>query len=110
VFLRDSQTCRRCGKGKKDACLHWAHIISRSKKSIRWNPLNSMVLCYYCHFHWAHENPLAFTRWVKGEIGEEAADMLERLGNTPRPMNPVVHEAILKDLNDKLVTLGGRTE
>lgn len=110
VFLRDKATCRRCGKGKKDACLHWAHIISRSKKSVRWHPLNSMVLCYYCHFRWAHENPLAFSKWVEREIGEESAELLVRLGNKPSPLTPAWHETLLKDLNDQLVMLGGSTE
>lgn len=88
VLARDKHQCRRCGKGKGEAMLHWAHVISRSKKSVRWNLTNSMCLCYYCHFRWAHENPLAFSEFVKEQVGAERHAWLILKSNQPMPLTP----------------------
>ena len=89
VFERDNHRCRKCGKDKEKAQLHWAHIITRAAKSTRWYLPNSMVLCYYHHFRWAHEYPLQFSEWVKKEIGQIAYDELILKSNAPYPLNPM---------------------
>lgn len=72
VFKRDGNRCRRCGK---ETHLQWCHIFSRRYLSLRWNPLNSLVLCAGCHL-WQHHNPLESSRWVEQAIGPFAADRL----------------------------------
>ena len=42
--------CQKCGKAitsKKDA--HRAHIVGRSNKTLRWDLLNLLLLCFHCH-------------------------------------------------------------
>ena len=106
VMARDHEQCRRCGKGKLQVALHWAHVISRSKKSVRWDLKNSFCLCYYCHFRWAHEQPLAFAAWVREQIGDDAADTLTLRGNTPQPLTPTVAHIWWSYLSDRAVKLG----
>lgn len=92
IFARDGDRCKRCGKGKDQVCLHWSHFISRNKKSVRWDLRNSCVLCYFCHFRWAHEQPLAYAVFIRHMIGDEEADALTLRGNKPQPLSPDVVE------------------
>ena len=106
VFARDGNKCRRCGKDKDHAALHWAHTITRASKAVRWNLKNSQVLCYYCHFRWAHEYPLQFAAWVRSEIGDEATDALIRASSTSRPLDPIYVQTVWQYLSDEAQKYG----
>ena len=62
-LARKQVTCEKCGR--KDVKLDCAHVIPRTNKTLRWDPMNALSLCYRCHVRWAHENPLEFTSWFE---------------------------------------------
>lgn len=64
VFERDEHRCQRCGATEDGPwSLQWAHILTRGELSIRWNPLNSMVLCAKDHMAFTHR-PEAWHDWI----------------------------------------------
>jgi len=67
--------CLRCGKTENLQC---AHIHSRIARSVRWEPLNCITLCYACHIGWAHKYPLFFTRFVEKHLGPEKLKELNK--------------------------------
>jgi 5-methylcytosine-specific restriction endonuclease McrA len=60
VFLRDRNTCQKCGSRER---LQWAHVHSRGVHSLRWEPDNSLCLCAGCHYL-GHLHPTDFSRWL----------------------------------------------
>lgn len=63
-LIRSLGLCTKCGR--KDG-LQCAHIISRSNYALRFDPINALPLCYQCHLHWAHKNPLEFAEWFQNK-------------------------------------------
>lgn len=110
VFARDGYKCARCGKGKDQAALHWAHVITRAAKSTRWHLDNSMVLDYYCHFRWAHERPLEFAEFVRENLGEERYAGLIARSNRPQQLTPEVAHGWFSYLSGAAQKYGVRTE
>lgn len=76
IRTRDGFRCKKCGKVSKN--VHCAHIFSRNKLSVRYEPKNAITLCYYCHLMWAHREPVEFTEWVRGEIGEKTCQEIKK--------------------------------
>lgn len=63
VKTRDDYICQRCGNPTSGKGCHWAHIYGRGRGLfMRWDFLNSLVLCAGCH-RWAHSQPLDFGEW-----------------------------------------------
>lgn len=82
---RDGWRCRRCGTQYVEGSrgLHCAHIVGRRNRELRWDERNSVSLCASCHF-WAHGNPIAFTDWLRKELGAAALRRLKRIAATPK--------------------------
>lgn len=79
LFIRNrDKRCLRCGSQSKLQC---AHIFSRTARSVRWDPLNALTLCWNCHFNWAHRNPVEFTEFVKKLLGRRFAELKRRYHN-----------------------------
>lgn len=74
VFRRDGRKCRRCGK--ESGLLDWAHVFSRRNKRLRWDPVNSLVLCRGCHMNFWHQRPLEAAEWFRNEVGQREYDYL----------------------------------
>src|SRR3990167_7578217 len=69
LYIRNrDKRCLKCGTKENLQC---AHIFSRTARSVRWNALNALTLCYKCHLFWAHKNPIEFTEFVKHYLGEQ---------------------------------------
>ncbi len=64
IKLRDERTCQRCKNKPSPQGCHWAHIYSRTSHKLRWDLLNSLVLCNGCH-RWWHANPLDSEWWFR---------------------------------------------
>jgi len=81
IRQRAGNKCEYCGKsdGKIDA----HHILSRRHFSVRWNLENGVALCRYHHQFFAHEDPVAFTEWLKTVKGNEVIDALIYEANQP---------------------------
>lgn len=82
------QKCVRCGRdfGK----LEVAHFYSRAKKSTRWDSDNACLLCFNCHYQWAHREPAEFADWWKLRLGDKynaltirAHGVIFRVGDYP---------------------------
>ena len=76
-------SCERCCRefNGKSSGLHCAHIVGRRKSLLRFYPLNALSLCHGCHAHFT-AHPLFFSDWVADTIGEDAAVLLRKIGNT----------------------------
>jgi len=74
--VRARGSCARCGKGAEQVTLQCAHIFSRRNMSVRFDEENCLSLCFACHFHWAHREPILFTEFVKNYLGEERFSQL----------------------------------
>lgn len=84
VVTRDEHICQWCGKLVGGKNCQWSHIITRSEHLLRWNPVNSVVLCYACHRKW-HSNPLIATEWFKNKFPERYEEIID-LNNKSRPI------------------------
>lgn len=76
IHCRDI-VCKVCGKtGKLDT----AHIISRNVITLRYDPLNAVLLCP-SHHKWGinsfHQNPIWFYEWFKNKYGIERIEYLK---------------------------------
>lgn len=88
--VRSVGRCDRCGKTSALAC---AHIYSRRNMRLRWDLRNLLCLCYACHIHWAHRDPVAFVKWVSTF---RDLDELERVLQNRTPMKVFDLEELLK--------------
>ena len=83
VRIRDKHTCQRCGR---HAAAGWkveaSHFYGRSNLSVRWDLDNLVLLCFKCHYLFAHQNPLEYTEWFREYIGETKMDLLTVRKNT----------------------------
>jgi hypothetical protein len=73
IRMARNNTCEHCKRtdGKMEA----AHIYGRSNKSVRWDTLNILCLCFRCHLDFT-ANPLDFETWLKRYVGQGYLDIL----------------------------------
>lgn len=56
IKRRDNHTCQNCGR-RWGVYADWSHVVPKSAGNrLRWDPLNSKVLCRDCHREW-HDKP-----------------------------------------------------
>ena len=65
VIHRDG-LCQKCGSSKALAA---HHAFGRRHMSVRWDLDNLVALCWPCHKHFAHGDPLGFATWYCEKIG-----------------------------------------
>lgn len=96
VKRRDGYTCQKCGRSE-GVQIQWAHFISRSVSSVRWDEENSCALCAGCHaFGFAHRRPKEFAEWWAARLGLERTAILE-LKARNRFKNSLVNLQLLYD-------------
>lgn len=94
IRLRDNMTCQRCAKQKGK--LEVAHFYSRAIKSTRWEPDNVQLLCFSCHYLFAHQNPLEFAEYWSKMLGPERMSALRILRSLTKPVDRSLIELWLK--------------
>jgi hypothetical protein len=58
--------CEHCGSSKM---VQSAHILPKGTyKRLRFMALNLLLLCWHCHFHWWHKNPVEAAKWLEGKF------------------------------------------
>jgi 5-methylcytosine-specific restriction endonuclease McrA len=73
VKLRDKNTCQHCERHVEGSNAHPSHVIPKSRsKLLRWDDANIKVLCFYCHMHWWHQNPLKAGEWFRDRFPHRA--------------------------------------
>ncbi len=77
-IVRARGRCVRCNRKKQ---LQTAHIFSRTYNATRWDIENNLLcLCATCHWFF-HKNPVYFTAYVRGLLGEERYALLKEARN-----------------------------
>ena len=72
VLLRD-KACLKCGNPE----FQMSHIYSvGAHKRMEFDPDNIKALCYRCHLHWWHKEPMEARYWIKTVIPKERLDRL----------------------------------
>lgn len=66
VKERDGNQCAICNSDKNPQC---HHLVDRTIKTLRHEPMNGLVLCPSCHKfsrqRSAHRGPLPFAEWLR---------------------------------------------
>lgn len=83
IRKRDKR-CLRCGKTTSLQC---AHIIGRRNHRLRYDPQNAITLCYACHIHWAHKEPLEFVEWLELRGGKRVKYLNEHKNEIEKRKN-----------------------
>ena len=95
IFIRNrDKICRKCKKAKASQC---AHIFSRSNLSVRYDEMNALGFCFYCHLIWSHREPVEFTQWVESELGAE----FKKLEKRARKLGKVDYNQIIKTYEER---------
>lgn len=99
VRKRDGR-CLKCGTRDN---LQAAHIFSRTARSVRFDPLNLLTLCFKCHLYWAHKNPIEFTEFVQKHLGPKKYKELKKRYYTLKQWTQAEYAQLIE--NYKLSTL-----
>lgn len=71
VRSRDKNTCQHCGKHVSGSNAHVSHVIPRSRGNyLKWDDKNIKLLCFHCHIHWWHKNPVESGMWFMQKFPE----------------------------------------
>jgi len=66
IRQRDKNICQMCGKYVEGSNCHTSHVIPVSfSLRLAYDLVNLKVLCYHCHLHIWHKNPLLSTAWFR---------------------------------------------
>lgn len=83
IHERDGNACLRCKRS--DVVLQAAHVHSKGTyQRLRFEPDNLLTLCYACHIHWAHKEPLEFADWFRANWPERADKLHSLKQNAPK--------------------------
>lgn len=88
--LRDGNFCLKCERlGRKDkddpngVILHLSHIHPKGiYRGMEFEPDNVKLLCFKCHFHWWHKNPIEAGEWIKKVLPEKRYERLKLMTQT----------------------------
>lgn len=107
MLLVYGHKCARCGK--EDSKIDTSHIFPKGTyKTMQFLVENVKPLCYYCHQHFWHANPIKATAWVKEYLGKEKYAELQKKTLTTNTFNRTFldqEEIRLKELRAEI--LGG---
>ena len=106
IKLRDENTCQRCGHKVFGQGCHWAHIYGRRSLRLRWDLLNSLVLCAGCH-RWWHENPVESHEWFADYFPARYSYLLKVRQQKPRIIRINELAEWLAEKKQKLAELKG---
>lgn len=83
VLLKERpELCERCRK-HDGRMVYVAHILSKqAHPRLRYNRVNCLLLCYWCHIEFAHKQPLEFAEWVEEYKGKDLLNSLRLLERT----------------------------
>ena len=85
--IRAKNRCQRCGSSSSSC--NWHHIFSRRYIITRWDEDNLLLLCFGCHFNYAHSKIEEFRDFVISKMGEGKYMLLKQKALSVRPMKIV---------------------
>ena len=92
---------------EKTNALQCAHIIGRRNHRLRYDPQNALTLCYACHIHFAHKEPISFTRWLERTRPEQLR-YLEEHQNEIEQRKLLDYQELCAELRSMLSSLGDK--
>ena len=102
-FTRDGHKCLKCGT---TGGLSPSHIYPQGRYSkMKWEIDNVKTLCWACHLHFWHGNPLEAREWLHRTLPAERLDKIKKMSqdnNLPKPdLNKIkiIYEEIIKNGN-----------
>lgn len=102
VLARDHHRCRRCGNQSspgRGGALQSAHIFPKGQyPGLRWELSNLLALCYRCHIHWWHKNPIEAREWIEFHLGTKELERLRLLAQTRRRTDRKALQLYLRNL------------
>lgn len=110
VLTRDERVCQWCGAvgGHDGAHIDNSHIIPREYLVTRWNPDNSLALCFGCHKRrgrsW-HGSPLEAIWWLRSYLGDAKCERLLEMSREPFEFNAESAAKIEVELVERLSSL-----
>lgn len=108
IRFAKSYRCEHCGKNQGQ--MECAHIFGRANKSVRWDTLNALCLCHYCHRVFTAE-PVAFTRWLEGYVGAGYLEILNEKKNRIQKTTAAYRKEVAKHYRQQLrIMQAGRHE
>lgn len=73
--LRDGNKCLKCHKTKT---LQASHIYPKGRyQKMRYVLDNVKTLCYACHMHFWHKNPIEANEWLRTVVSAERLEKLK---------------------------------
>ena len=94
VHARDENRCLKCGS---DGDVQAAHILPKGKYPLmRFVLENLLSLCYTCHLHWAHKDPIGFTEWLDAKWPGRKQMLIES-ARMPRKVDMLELLIVLED-------------
>lgn len=88
--------CPAPHKGHGNA-MQCGHLISRAKKSVRWDLINCSVQCNSCNFIHEH-HPHFYTAWFLREFSQDEYERLIEESDEVRKINTDELEALISNL------------
>lgn len=75
IRLRDKAQCKRCGSNVR---LSASHIYPKGTyQKMRYDIDNALLLCYRCHIHWWHKNPIEAWEWYTKTVDKNIQERLK---------------------------------
>lgn len=79
-FAREGERCLRC---KSTQRLQLSHIYPKGKyRRMEYDDRNVKILCYACHFHFWHKNPMEAKDWLSLVLPAERIQYLRLRAGT----------------------------
>lgn len=76
---RDENTCQRCGVSVSGYNAHTSHVLPKGMyRWLEFDIINLKLLCYRCHRHFWHLNPLEAQEWFKTKFPKRWEYLMER--------------------------------
>jgi hypothetical protein len=73
VFERDGNKCVRC---QRTDTLAPSHVYPKGKyPRLRFMVINILTMCYGCHIHWWHKNPIEASEWFLKSFPDRARQL-----------------------------------
>lgn len=97
-LVRSLGYCIKCGRTD---CLEPAHFIGRANKKLRFDIVNVLCLCHFCH-RWAHDNPKLFEKWFQ-EKYPDRYEYLQHYRNQLKKRTLADWEQLLDDIKNRRI-------
>jgi hypothetical protein len=105
IRLRDRNLCQvnfKCFKGTQGT--DCSHFQKRRKESVRYDPLNTELVCRKCHF-FIENDPLGqrtYEEYKKKQLGEKEYKLLILRANTPGKRDDFLTKLYIQKLKQDL--------